>query len=412
MKKWILIFSVVLILALISTGCASSAGTARPYPVTTTAAATYTAAPNTVAPAQPPIAGKSGIAATPGYAPAPSITVNAAGGPAYGSGSSASQSTTTDALAADRMVIRTGNMQIVVKEISPSLDNIVKIAADNGGYVVSSQKWKDNQRNFGSISIRVLAANYDKTVAALRSLAISVTSETSSSQDVTQEYTDLNSRLTNLQATEAQLLKIMATATKVEDVLAVQAQLTNVRGEIEQTKGRMLYLERTTSTSLITIQLNESIFGLKFSADKVRVNANEKVTFNPEVTGGFAPFNYQWDFGDGEKSTEVAPSHSYKQGGDYTVALTVTDDKGYNNQMVRAAYINVQSTWNAGSVAGSAWNALQVFAKVAANVIIWIVTFAPLWIVIGAIVWLCLYLKRRKARQAAEKKAQAQDKVK
>jgi PKD repeat protein len=411
MKKWILIFSVVLILVLISTGCASSAGTARPYPVTTTAAATRTAVPSTtappmLAPAQPPIAGKSGISA------APSITVNSAGGPSYGSSTSASQSTTTDALAADRMVIRTGNIQLVVKEISTSLDNIVKIAADNGGYVVSSQRWKDNQRNFGSISIRVLAANYDKTVAALRSLAISVTSETSSSQDVTQEYTDLNSRLTNLQATEAQLLKIMATATKVEDVLAVQAQLTNVRGEIEQTKGRMLYLERTTSTSLITIQLNESVFGLKFSADKVRVDTNEKVTFIPEVTGGFAPFNYQWDFGDGEKSTEVSASHIYKVGGNYTVVLSVTDDKGYNNQAVRADYINVQSTWNAGSVAGSAWNAVQVFAKVAANVVIWIVTFAPVWIVIGAIVWLCLYLNRRKARKAAEKKIQAQDKAK
>ncbi len=411
MKKWILMFSVVLILALVSTGCASSStGVRSAYPVTTTVAPQTARPPVFTVPAPSPgtNSGKSALA------PTPIITVtvpSVAGAVQYGEATGVYNADLSSGII-DRMVIRTGNMQIVVKEVSTSLDNIVKIAADNGGYVVSSQKWKDNERNFGSISIRVLAENYDKTIAALRSLSISVTSENSSSQDVTQEYTDLNSRLTNLQAAEAQLLKIMATATRVEDVLAVQAQLTSVRGDIEQTKGRMLYLERTSSTSLITVQLNESIFGLKFSADKVRVNSNESVTFIPEVTGGFAPFNYQWDFGDGEKSTEVSPRHAYQKGGDYTVVLTVTDDKGYNNQVVRGAYINVQSSWNAGSVAGAAWNAVKVFAKAAANVLIWIVTFAPVWIVIGAIVWFCLYMKKRKSRKAAEKKAQAQDKVK
>jgi PKD repeat protein len=305
----------------------------------------------------------------------------------------------------DRMVIRTGNMQLVVKDITVSLNDIVKIAADNGGYVVTSNKWKESERNFGSISIRVMADNYDKAIAALRSLAISVTQESTSSQDVTEEYTDLGSNLKNLEATEAQLLKIMDTATKVEDVLAVQRELTTVRGNIEQTKGRMLYLERTSSTSLININLTESIFGLKFSADKVRVNTNESVTFIPEITGGFGPFNYQWTFGDGEKSTEVSPTYSYKNGGDYTVILTVTDDKGYTNQVVREQYINVQSSWNAGSVAGTAWNAVKVFAKVLANVLIWIGIFAPVWIIIGAIIWFCLYMKKKKARKAAEKKS-------
>ena len=92
----------------------------------------------------------------------------------------------------NRMVVRNGNMQLVVKEITPALDNITNIAKDNGGYVVSSQKWKDSDRNYGSITIRVQAENYDRTIAALRTLAVSVTSETTSSQDVTEEYTDLD----------------------------------------------------------------------------------------------------------------------------------------------------------------------------------------------------------------------------
>lgn len=213
----------------------------------------------------------------------------------------------------------------------------------------------------------------------------------------------------NLEATETQLLKIMDNATKTEDVLSVQRELTTVRGDIEQAKGRMQYLERTSSTSLIDIQLTESIFGLKFSADKIRVNSNEAVTFIPEITGGFAPFNYQWDFGDGDISTEASPHHSYNRGGNYSVRLIVTDDKGYTNQFQRDGYIDVQSNWNAGSVAGAAWNAVNVLAKAAANVLIWIVTFAPVWIVIGAIIWFILYMKKRNKRKETEKKSQNQE---
>ncbi len=393
MKKRLLVIPLILILILISVGCSSKStvGESAAYPPIATSAVTRTAP-----------------AAYPGYAPAPTTLA-----PSYTSskdGFNGVQSNGGSEIivnTTDRMVIRTGNMQLVVKDIAGSLDDIVKIAADNGGYVVTSNKWKESERNFGSISIRVMANNYDKTIAALRTLAISVTQESSSSQDVTEEYTDLDSSLKNLEATEAQLLKIMDTATKVEDVLAVQRELTTVRGNIERTKGRMLYLERTSSTSLINISLTESVFGLKFSADKVRVNTNDSVTFVPEITGGFPPFNYQWTFGDGEKSAEVSPSYSYKNGGNYTVILTVTDDKGYTNQVVREQYINVQSSWNAGSVAGSAWSAVKVFAKVVANVLIWILTFAPVWIIAGAIVWSCFYWKKRKARKAAERKSKS-----
>jgi PKD repeat protein len=393
MKRWVLFVSLVLILVFTSIGCASSATVkSTAYPGMMTAPPTRTAA------------------AYPGSAPAPTTKVtmydySSKGGDngVQSSNETWSSVNTYPATTVDRMVIRTGNMQIVVKDIQGSLENIVKVAADNGGYVVTSSQWKEGERNVASISIRILAENYDKTLAAVRSMAISVTQESTSSQDVTEEYTDLSSKLKNLEATEAQLLKIMETATKVEDVLAVQRELTTVRGDIEQTKGRMLYIERTTSTSLLTIQMNESVFGLKFSADKMQVNTNEKVTFTPIIDGGFAPFSYIWDFGDGEQSTEAAPQHAYTRGGVYSVVLIVTDDKGYNNQLVRSNYINVRTTWNPGNAASSAWSALGVFVRWFVDVLIRILAWAPVWIVIGGIVWLIIYLKRRKARKSSDK---------
>ena len=296
----------------------------------------------------------------------------------------------------DHMVVRTGNLQLVVSDIARALDNIVSIANGNGGYVVNSQKWKEGERNIGTISIRVLAENYDKTLASLRALSINVISESSSSQDVTQEYVDLDSRVKNLEATEAQLLKIMETATKTEDILNIQRELTNVRGEIEQIKGRMQYLERTSSTSLIDIRLSEAELVLKFNVDNIRANVDETVRFTAEVSGGFAPYSYLWDFGDGGTSVDKLPSHSYKAAGTYTVSLKVTDDKGYSNNLTRNDYISVIGSWNGGTIARDAWDGFLAFGRVFMNVLIWLGIFSPLWIVIGLIIWFIIYRNRKK----------------
>ena len=109
--------------------------------------------------------------------------------PAGGSGS--------EGLPADRMVVRTGNMQLVVSDVAASLDQVVKLANSLQGYVVNSQKWKEGERTIGTISIRIPSESYDKALVMLRVLALDVVNENTSSQDVTQEYVDLNARLKN-----------------------------------------------------------------------------------------------------------------------------------------------------------------------------------------------------------------------
>jgi PKD repeat protein len=301
-------------------------------------------------------------------------------------------------LPSDRMVVKTGNIQMVVAQIASALDGINQVAARYGGYVVNSQQWKEGDRNIGSISIRVLAENYDKALTDLRSIAKSITSESTNSQDVTEEYSDLDSQVRNLQATEAQLLKIMENATKTEDILSIQRELTTVRGQIEQMKGRMIYLERTSSTSLININLEEAVLALKFSADKVSATTEEEIKFTSEVIGGFSPYNYSWDFGDGKTSTEASPSHSFKEAGTYSVSLKVTDDKGYTNTLARQGYISVVSSWKPGSVAHNAWGGFMTFGKGLVNFLIWVGIFSPIWIVIGLAVWYYGFHRRNKTK--------------
>jgi PKD repeat protein len=158
----------------------------------------------------------------------------------------------------------------------------------------------------------------------------------------------------------------------------------------------MQYLERTSATSLINVNLSEAILTLKFSADKVRADIDENILFTVEINGGFEPYNYQWNFGDGNTSIDKSPTHAYKDSGVYSVSLKVTDDKGYFNSSLRSEYITVTGTWNPGSVAKSAWNGFAAFGRGLINVLIWLGIFSPIWIIVGGIIWLIVWRKRKK----------------
>jgi len=298
-----------------------------------------------------------------------------------------------------RMIVRTGDIRLVVEDIAITLEEITGIAEDSGGYVVSSNIWKEQERFVGVIGIRVPTELFDDTMRALRELAVEVVAEETSSQDVTEEYIDLEAKLRNLEATEEQLLVIMQQAVEVEDILEVQRELTNTRDEIERTKGRMQYLEQTSETSYISVSLTQSKLDVQFTAYGGRyVTGGEDVIFVAEIIGGFAPYTYEWDFGDGNTSTEEIPAHAYSSAGEYTISLTVTDDRENTDTEIRTDYIHVQSGWSAGNIAKSAWEGLRTFGQVLADIIIWAGIFSPVLIVVGVVIYL---VRRRIMRRKA-----------
>lgn len=159
----------------------------------------------------------------------------------------------------DRMIIYTVNVELIVKDSAATMALIENLATEMKGFVSDSNSWKDEGQLRASITVRVPADRLDEALVQIRGLALDVESESRGGQDVTEEFTDLEARLRNLQATEGELLELLKTRQETtgdtEAILEVHRYLTDIRGQIEQIQGRMNYLSNLSAMATIHIGL-------------------------------------------------------------------------------------------------------------------------------------------------------------
>lgn len=164
----------------------------------------------------------------------------------------------SDLATSNRLTVKNASLDIVVDNLLETISAISVLTRARRGFVVSSQIGGEGINQFGWISVRVPADELESTITQIRSLAVRVTGESTSTQDVTEEHIDLKSRLQVLEETLDQYLRLLDRAKNVEDILKVQKEATNIQSQIEQIKGRINYLETTSATSLLTISLQPS----------------------------------------------------------------------------------------------------------------------------------------------------------
>ena len=158
--------------------------------------------------------------------------------------------------AQDRLIIRTGDMAIVVTETEAAMTQIAGMAEGAGGWVVSSNVYQASETaKSGYLTVRIPAEGFQAFLDAVSALAVEVTSLSTSGQDVTEEYVDLESRLGNLEATADRVRGFLDEARTTEEALAVNAELSRLEGEIEVIRGRMQYLSESAAFSAVTVNL-------------------------------------------------------------------------------------------------------------------------------------------------------------
>jgi hypothetical protein len=198
-------------------------------------------------------------------APAPQLRESMVEAPAVSDASmKAAYQTAAELVLSERLIIRSGNISMVVEDTRASraaIESMVAAMAGEGAFVISSEERSTGGEGAPYIvmSIRVPSTRFDEAMDRLAEMAVRVTNRSESGQDVTEEYVDLKARLESLEAARQRLLGIMAEARTTKDLLEAEQQLTQREAEIESIKGRMQYLEQSARLSSIWIELQPFI---------------------------------------------------------------------------------------------------------------------------------------------------------
>lgn len=151
------------------------------------------------------------------------------------------------------LIIRTGHIEIEVGDLAVAVASARTRILAVGGYISASDESASGDQAAASAVYRVPATRWDEALEGIRGLASEVRGQQVETEAVTAQVVDLGARITNLRASEAALQAIMAQAAKISDVLAVQTELTNVRGEIERLVAEKMLLEERAAYGTLTV---------------------------------------------------------------------------------------------------------------------------------------------------------------
>ncbi len=157
-----------------------------------------------------------------------------------------------------RKIIKDAQLSLEVPSVQLALSRISGAVAQVGGYTLetnTSYSQQNTQQAF--IKVAVPVDQFEATLQRMREAAGRVISEQATGVDATQEFVDVQSQIANLEATQARIREFLDQATTVEEALQVNAQLTEIEGQISQYKGRLQFLAQRAAYSTITVQLQE-----------------------------------------------------------------------------------------------------------------------------------------------------------
>ena len=150
-------------------------------------------------------------------------------------------------------IVKTGQMTLEVTDLDGALNQAQATIAGMGGLVDQSNRSGTGEEAAASITFRFPVAKWDAALPALRKIGSKVLNEQTGSTDVTSQVIDLDARLDNLKTTEAALQAIMARATAIPDVIAVELQLSQTQGQIEQLTAQRDQLKAQAAMSTLTV---------------------------------------------------------------------------------------------------------------------------------------------------------------
>ena len=160
----------------------------------------------------------------------------------------------------DRKIVFNASLALGAGDVTAAYSEASSIASRLGGFIEKSQfsgaKEADRDNRSAALTMRVPVDKYQEALQAIRGMNnVKINNENSHSTEVTEQYTDLQSRQRTLQATEQQYLKLLEQAKTINEILTVNDRLTSVRTQIEQIVGRLKVLDHQADLATIDLSL-------------------------------------------------------------------------------------------------------------------------------------------------------------
>lgn len=158
-----------------------------------------------------------------------------------------------------RSVILTANIAMKASDPWAVADKAQAVAAGLGGDVIGLSQSGSKDDRVASLTMRVPSERFTEALRQLRALDGDVVSSTVDGKDVTDQFVDLKARLSAKVAEEQRYNALLARAATIDEILKIDAALSNVRTQIEQLQGQVNSIASRTQFSTITMSITPAI---------------------------------------------------------------------------------------------------------------------------------------------------------
>lgn len=156
-----------------------------------------------------------------------------------------------------KKIIRDGRMQIEVASLADTKSLIDTLLNSSGGYYANESFDKNDYQSSYSLKIRVPSAKFDTFIKTIESGGGDILFKEIGARDVTDQFIDLESRLTNKRNYLQRYNELLKQAKSVSEILEIQERIRVLEEEVESTVGRLKYL--TDQVDFSTLDLTISL---------------------------------------------------------------------------------------------------------------------------------------------------------
>ena len=159
----------------------------------------------------------------------------------------------------EQKIIREGHLQFETQEPDNTYNRLVQSAKKYNAYIQEDSEGKSWDRVYRNVTVRIPNTHFDAFIADISTGISFFDQKQITSQDVTEEFVDLNARLKAKKTLEERYLQLLHKAVKVSEIIEIERELSAIREEIEAKEGGLKYLQHRVSYSTITVNFYKKV---------------------------------------------------------------------------------------------------------------------------------------------------------